>query len=326
MRGYLLRGSAIVLGIALIALVATYLRDTRRAYDRVEGRSTIVSSPYGPIEFTRGGAGPPVLVIHGAGGGYDQGQLLVETLLGDDFQWITPSRFGYLASGMPPDATWDDQADAYAFLLDHLGIDRVAVVALSQGGPSALLFALLHPDRVSSLTCLSCGVAPSTSGAQEEADRMGNLLRFVYGHDYTYWPLSKYFKTQLMGVLGASREVVAGLTPEEREIIERIIDYMNPAGPRSAGVVLDNEAALPGERIGGISTPTLIVHARDDLLQLYHNAEFAVATIPGARLMSFDAGGHVVVAVERDAIRSAVREHILLHADAAPAKGAGEWR
>jgi 2-hydroxy-6-oxonona-2,4-dienedioate hydrolase len=279
----------------------------------------VVSSPYGDIEYTTGGSGPPVLVVHGGGGGYDQGELLVEAVLGDGFHWISPSRFGYLGSSLPESATWEDQAHAFAYLLDHLGIESVAVVALSQGGPSALLLAALYPQRVSSLTCLSCGVVASASADQAAANEKGDLLRTVFARDYTYWPISKYFKRPLMGVLGASDAVVADLTPEERSLIERIIEYMNPAAPRAAGVVLDNTAVLPGERIATIVAPTLVVHAKDDLLQLYHNAEFAATTIPGARLMSFDAGGHVVVVVQREAIGAAVREHILSHAGTASA-------
>jgi len=47
------------------------------------------------------------------------------------------------------------------------------------------------------------------------------------------------------------------------------------------------EAILPGERITAITAPTLILHARDDTLQLFRNAEFAAARIPGATLVSF---------------------------------------
>jgi 2-hydroxy-6-oxonona-2,4-dienedioate hydrolase len=318
MRTHLVRGIAIVLSAVLLVVVGTFLFDTRRSYDRVGGKSTIVPSPFGDIEYTEGGAGPAVLVVHGGGGGYDQGELLVEAVLGDDVHWITPSRFGYLGSHLPEGATWDDQANAFAYLLDHLGIEKAAVVALSQGGPSALLLAALHPDRVSSLTCLSCGVVTSTSDDQAEANKKGDMLRRVFAHDYTYWPVAKFFKKPLMGVLGASDAVVAELKPHERGLVERIIDYMNPAALRSAGVVLDNTAPFPGERISAVTAPTLIVHAKDDLLQLYHNAEFAAATIPAARLMSFDTGGHVVVVVQRDAIGAAVREHIFSHAELAP--------
>lgn len=306
----ILRWSALLLGAALLLLAGSYAFDMRRAYARVQGDSTVIPTPYGAIEFTQGGAGLPVLVIHGGGGGYDQGELLAEAVLGDGFHWIAPSRFGYLGSDMPEGATWDDQADAFAFLLDHLRIGEVAVVAMSQGGPSALLLALRHPERVTSVTCLSCGVASSTSQDQAEANGRGDMLRWVFAHDYTYWPIAKYFRSQLMGMIGASRPVVAGLTPEQRNTVVRLIDYMNPASPRAAGVVLDNEAPLPGERIAAIAAPTLIVHARDDLLQLYHNAEFAAATIPDARLMSFEHGGHVVAIVERDVIGAAVAGHI----------------
>jgi 2-hydroxy-6-oxonona-2,4-dienedioate hydrolase len=314
MRKNLTRGVGILLALAVLGVCGSYLLDTHHAYQRVGDRSTIISSPFGDIEYTVGGHGPPVLVVHGGGGGYDQGELLIEAVLGDEFLWISPSRFGYLGSSLPDGATWDHQAHAYAYLLDHLGIEKVAVVALSQGGPSALLLAALHPKRVSSLICLSCGVVASTSAEQAAATEKGDLLRTVFARDYTYWPISKYFKRRLMGVLGASDAVVADLTPQERSLVERIIDYMNPAAPRSAGVILDNTAVLPGERIASITAPTLIVHATDDLLQLYHNAEFAAATIPGARLMSFETGGHVVVVVQREAIGAAVRRHIRTHA------------
>lgn len=314
MRRRVLQGTALLLAALVLVVTGSYVLDTRRAYERVRGRSTVIPSQFGDIEYSEGGAGPPVLVVHGGGGGFDQGELLVEALLADGVRWIAPSRFGYLRSALPDGATWDDQAHAYAVLLDHLGIERVVVVAMSQGGPSALLLAALHPDRVSSLTCLSCGVVASASDEQAEANRNGDRLRRVFARDYTYWPVAKFFKKPLMGILGASDAVVADLEPGDRVLIERIIDYMNPAAPRAAGVVMDNTAALPGERIGAITAPTLIVHARDDLLQLYHNAEFAAATIPGARLMSFDSGGHVVMVVQREAIGRAVREHVREHA------------
>jgi 2-hydroxy-6-oxonona-2,4-dienedioate hydrolase len=313
MRKKLIRGAGIVLALAVLGVCGSYLSDTRRAYQRVGGSSTIIPSPFGDIEYTEGGSGAAVLVVHGGGGGYDQGELLIEAILGDQFHWISPSRFGYLGSSMPEGATWDDQAHAFAYLLDHLGVESAAVVALSQGGPSALLLAALYPERVSSLTCLSCGVVASKSADQATADGKGDMLRRVFARDYTYWPIAKFFRRQLMGVLGASDAVVADLTPQERSLVVRIIDYMNPAAARSAGVALDNTAELPGERISAITSPTLIVHAKDDLLQLYHNAEYAAATIPEARLMSFEAGGHVVVVVQRDAIGTAVRRHIRSH-------------
>ncbi len=305
-----LRWLAVLLALLLVGAGAFHVSDMRRAYERIARGSEVMSSPLGDIEFAQGGAGPPVLVIHGSGGGFDQGELLARAVLGERFRWIAPSRFGYLRSSLPSGATFDDQAQAYAHLLDRLGIDRVAVVALSHGGPSALLFAVLHPERVASLTLLSCGVASSSDPDQANANKQGDLLTAVFRHDLLYWSLSTVFHQQLLRLMGASDGVIQGLSPQSRLLVDQIVDFMNPVAPRSQGVVFDNQASLPNERIGAIRAPTLIVHATDDSLQLYRNAEFAAANIPGAGLMRFERGGHLLVAVEQAAIRTEVQAFI----------------
>jgi pimeloyl-ACP methyl ester carboxylesterase len=313
----LLRWIALALPALGIVAAAAYLRDIGRAYERIAGRSRVIPSPYGDIEFTTGGSGPAVLVIHGSGGGYDQGELIAQAVPGDGFRWIAPSRFGYLRSTFPPGATFDHQAHAYAHLLDQLGVEKVAVVALSHGGPSALLFAALHPQRVSSLTLISCGVAASSDSAQAAANQKGRALMTIFKHDPLSWGISRLLRRQLMGLMGASAAVVAGLTPGQRELVGQLIDYMNPVEPRSAGAAFDNRAAMPNERIRAVRTPTLIFHATDDTLQLFRHAEYAAAAIPGARLARFEKGGHLLLAVEQPAIRKATREFILAHATGA---------
>lgn len=307
----ILRWTAIGLIATMVLVSAAYIWDMNRAYARVRGKSTVVPSPYGDIEYTEGGAGSPVLVIHGSGGGYDQGELMVQAVLGEQFHWIAPSRFGYLGSTFYEGATFDDQAHAYAYLLDQLGVEQVAVVALSHGGPSALLFAVLHPERVSSLTLISAGVAASASQDQTQANRQGEMLMTIFKYDPLYWGITKLFRKQLMELMGANEAVIADLTPEQRKLVDQIIDYMNPVSPRSAGAAFDNKATMPNERITAITAPTLILHATDDTLQIYHNAEFAAATIPGARLVRFERGGHLLMIVEQATIRTVMQKHIL---------------
>lgn len=308
-----LRWIAIGLIAAVVLVTAAYLWDMNRSYERIRGKSTVLPSPYGDIEYTEGGSGPSVLVIHGSGGGYDQGELLAHAVLGEQFHWITPSRFGYLRSTSHEGASFDDQAHAFAYLLDHLGIKKVAVVAMSHGGPSALLFAVLHPERISSLTLISCGVASSATQDQAQANQKGEILMTIFKYDPLYWAITKLFKGQLMELMGANDAVIADLTPEQRELADQIIDYMNPVSPRSAGAAFDNKATMPNERIAAIQAPTLIFHATDDTLQLYHNAEFAASTIPDAKLVSFERGGHLLIIVEQSTIRSATQKHILDH-------------
>jgi 2-hydroxy-6-oxonona-2,4-dienedioate hydrolase len=307
-------GLSIGLGVIGAWLVLAYASDMRRAYEGIEGRSEVVPSPFGDIEYCSGGSGAPVLVVHGSGGGFDQGELVAEALLDDGYRWIAPSRFGYLRSTFRQGATFDDQADAYAWLLDELGIARVAVVALSHGGPSALLFAARHPERVSALVLLSAGVASIDGGTddatQVEADRRGRQLVTVFRHDPLYWFASRFLRRALVGLMGAGGVVIEGLAAEQIALIDRVIDGMNPVAPRADGVVFDHRAALPGARISAIRAPTLVVHARDDGLQSFRNAEFALQHIPGASALVFDRGGHLVLATELDAIGAAVREHL----------------
>ena len=309
----ILRWMAIGLLAAVVVVSAAYLWDINRAYERVRGKSTVITSPYGDIEYTEGGSGPAVLVIHGSGGGYEQGKLIAQAVLGEQFHWITPSRFGYLRSTFREGATWDDQAHAYAYLLDQLGVKKVAVVAISHGGPSALLFAVLHPERISSLTLISCGVAASATQDQAQANQKGKMLTTVFKYDLPYWVITKLFKKQFMELMGANDAVIASLTLQQREWVEHLIDYMNPVSLRAAGVAFDNNATLPGERIAAIQAPTLIFHATDDTLQLYHNATFAASTISGARLVRFERGGHLLMIVEQSTIRTVMQKHILDH-------------
>jgi pimeloyl-ACP methyl ester carboxylesterase len=306
----------VVVAIALLAGVswASYARDMRAAYARIDGRSSVVATPYGDVEYAQGGSGRPVLVVHGSGGGFDQGELLARAVLGSDTRWIAPSRFGYLRSTSRAGATFDDQAHAYASLLDSLGVQRVAVIALSHGGPSALLFALLHPERVSSLTLISAGVASSASAEQSAANRQGNALTAIFQRDYRYWAFTRAFRGWFLQLMGVTSDVIASLTPGQRALADAVIDGMNPVSRRAAGVTFDNRAAMPNERVSGIRVPTLVLHGRDDTLQLFSNAEFAASHIPGARLVSFARGGHLVLAVEQVRIRQLVAEHLAVTA------------
>ena len=310
---WLVAGLIVGLGGAL-ALFQAFRVTLRADLERVSGRATVLPSPFGPMEYLEGGQGPPVLLVHGAGGGFDMGELMAEVLLGEGFRWISPSRFGYLGSGVPDGAGPEAQARAFAWLLDELGLDQVAVVALSAGGPSALHFVLLYPERASSLTLVSAGLTRVTDEAQGAADWKGRALVRLYTRDFPYWAFTKAFEGRFIGLLGADARVAEELTAEQREWVRRLVDSMRPVSLRSAGVGVDHHQPLPGELIAAVRAPTLIVHAQDDGLQLFENARFAAATIPGARLLRFERGGHLVVITEAATIQREVREHILEHA------------
>jgi len=109
---------------------------------------------------------------------------------------------------------------AVAFTLDmHRAYERV----LARGTviPSALLFGVLYPERVASMTLISCGVVAVETDDQAAANDKGDMLVKIFEHDFLYWAASKILKKPLMGLIGASDEVVAGLSSEQLRLFER---------------------------------------------------------------------------------------------------------
>ncbi len=60
--------------------------------------------------------GPPLLMVHGSGGGFDQGLDFARTLVPDGYRVIVPSRFGYLRTPLPADASPMAQALGARFI------------------------------------------------------------------------------------------------------------------------------------------------------------------------------------------------------------------
>jgi pimeloyl-ACP methyl ester carboxylesterase len=80
----------------LVPTYAGYRRAIGHAYERISTGGVIMQTRCGPIEYAVLGEGPPLLSVHGAGGGFDQGLDLAESLARSGFRVIAVSRFGYL--------------------------------------------------------------------------------------------------------------------------------------------------------------------------------------------------------------------------------------
>jgi pimeloyl-ACP methyl ester carboxylesterase len=97
-------------------------------------------------------AAPPVLFLHGfPTHGWLWRKVLVE--LGDDVRALVPDLPGLGDTVVSPYADFSMPALAELLLewLDHLGVERVAVVAHDQGGAVAQQLVANHPERISHL-------------------------------------------------------------------------------------------------------------------------------------------------------------------------------
>jgi len=279
---------------------------------------TTIETRHGPLECAVIGEGPTVLALHGAMGGWDQSLLLAETIGEPGYRYLALSRPGYLGTSLGCGRSPEEQADAYAALLDATGAERAALMAVSGGGPSAIHFALRHPERCWGL------VLVSTCGARVE----GRL------------PLSFH----LLRLLGRWSWFTAAMERQAKRDPERAARASIPDAELRARTLADPEAgpllrALMAstsdrmkERLAGtlndvdvtrrydyplehLHVPTLVVHGTADrLVPFARHAQTLASRIPGAELVVAEGGDHVSIFTHRDVVRPRVTRFLREHA------------
>jgi pimeloyl-ACP methyl ester carboxylesterase len=240
------------------------------------------------VEYAERGSGDPVLVVHGIFHNCFGGLLCVRDLLADR-RAIAPSRFGYLGSTMPASATPAAQADAFAALLDALGLGQIDVAGLSAGATSAIQLALRHPQRVKHLALLVGNLPGSpTAVVQPTWTKLVNR-QLVMSALRTFAP-----STMARLVAAVPKGFV--MSGEDKRFVEEFVDSLFPMSREGANFDLFvSNADVNRYRLESITVPTLIVHTRDDQLASHAASQRAAQRIPGARFVSLESGGHLML-------------------------------
>lgn len=299
---------AFVLAVIAAAAWRSYSSDLSNAQARVSSSSKLIATPCGNIEYAVAGSGAPLLVIHGAGGGFDQALLFGQPLLRASVQIVAPSRFGYLRTPAPDEPSAQAQADAHACLLDALRIERIAVLGASAGAPSAMQFCIRHPQRCSALVLLvPAAYAPAHAGQTMEVPP---TLQFVFDHiltsDLALWTLTRLRPSLLVRtMLATPLAVFDSASEQERARILAVINGTQPVSQRAAGLRIDARitSTLPRYELERLAAPTLLISVKDDLFGTYENARYTAQEIRGARFVSYPTGGHVWLGHEEEVWR-----------------------
>jgi 2-hydroxy-6-oxonona-2,4-dienedioate hydrolase len=287
------------IGAAIAAVIWwQFHTDIAAARDRAAQGSTVIETPCGLLEYQDVGSGKPLLAVHGSGGGYDQGMAFAYPLTSRGIRVIAMSRFGYLRSPMPADASAETQADAFVCLLNVLNIPKAAVMGGSAGALSALEMAIRHPDRVSALILLvPLAYKPPTeaNSAAPMAPWIENLMMTAIGSDFLFWSGLHLARGQLIGtVLATPPELLTTASLSEQARINAMMDSILPVSARAAGLRYDTAASksMTPAQLDLVQAPTLIISARDDRYGTYASAEYIASQIAGATFLGFETGGH----------------------------------
>jgi pimeloyl-ACP methyl ester carboxylesterase len=221
-----------------------------------------------------GGSGPPILVLHGAGG--PNGWRRWHAALAEQYTLYVPSHPGY---GLSDSADWmespRDLARYYLWYLDTLGLERATIIGHSMGGWTAAELAVMNPRAVDQLVL----VAPAGLKAEQ-----GEIL------DIFYYPID-----QLRDMLYHD----SGQVPEWDEL------YGTPPTPEQQDLALrarEMSARLTWKPymhnprlphfLPRLTNPSLIVWGRQDQIVPVICGEQYARLLPNATLRVIEGCGH----------------------------------
>jgi class 3 adenylate cyclase/pimeloyl-ACP methyl ester carboxylesterase len=181
------------------------------------------------------------------------------------------------SDGIPRNAmpTWEEWTEDILAVMERAGSKRTAIIASGDAGPTAMLFAAMHPERVSSL------VLVNTSA------------RYLVGDDY---PIGASLEEvdALVGMLATewgspnmARITSPSLSDDPESIRLRSMALRSSATPRSAAAQydyilrsVDVRHALPL-----IQAPTLVLHVTENPFVPVTHGRYIADHIPGAKFI-----------------------------------------
>ena len=181
--------------------------------------------------------------------------------------------------------TLDDMAKDCVGLLDALNIDRAHLVGASMGGMIGQIVAARFGERLHSFTSIM-----STSGNPKVPMARPNVVMAMVKRSLGLE------KITLESTMAYWRKIGSpGYQPTDKELKKKILDsYYRSNYPqgysRHMAAVLASGSRV--RLLKQITTPTLVIHGRDDALVSVEGGIDTARNIHGARLEIFDGMGH----------------------------------
>jgi len=176
--------------------------------------------------------------------------------------------------------------------------ERATLLGHSMGSLIALETAARHPDRVQSMvligTAATMPVHPDLLAAAASNNHAAIDMVNLWGHGYS----------ATLGGSEAPGVWMAGVG-------ERVLESANP------GVLYSDLSACASYRDGltsaaRVAAPTLLICGEKDQMTPLKSGQLLAATIPGARIVTLAAAGHMLMAERPREVQAAIAKHLAL--------------
>jgi len=190
-------------------------------------------------------------------------------------------------------------AEDTAGLMDALRIEQAHVLGVSMGGYIAEELAMTYPGRVASLVLATTSVGPYLMKISILQEWAREALRDMRPLTFFQIMLPFMFNDRSFeapGVLEMAIGTIAGHSSTPPHILARQMT-----------ACVEHDAR---DRIGRISVPTLVLAGKEDPFVPFSLSEELAVSIPNARLVVLDGGGHGFNGVTADKFNRAVLEFL----------------
>ncbi len=195
-------------------------------------------------------------------------------------------------SGAP---TLEDRADDVRAVMDAIGMKRAVLLAHSEGAAMGAFFAATHPERVTHLII------------------HGGIPKFSRSADYPFGPTEEQLElTAERYGTGALLRLAAPSAfddPASISVAARFERQSCSPGNFKALLALNSQIdarhVLPEIRL-----PTLVLHAKRDLLAPIEGGRYFAEHIPGAKLIEYDSNDHIFFAGDYSQLCADIEEFV----------------
>lgn len=251
----------------------------------------IAKTAKGPIEYRLEGSGPVIVVLNG-GHCSRESRLSHERLALCRFSVLTPSRPGYDSTPSEVGKSAQEAADALAALLDMLHIQTVDMIGISAAGPTALAFALQHPERTRKLI-LESAMATEWDQATKRRSRIG----FGRAEKFTWAVMHTMLKLFPAVIIKALMPALTSLDVDEvigRMSLEELAFVKDMIRTSQSGTGFINDIEHTVDDLSGIISPVLVMYSPNDKTVLPKNALRVAREVPTCELYEVPSDTHLI--------------------------------